>query len=248
MRSWLRQPSGQWSERRYRATIVALRALQLVGLGFMVYGLLGCSVDADALRSTSDSHAPIKGPGVLDGGAGAFDTSPGTPDVLPVFPDATPGVDGIAADLLGVAPDLLPPDAGPALDGIARPTDTGPASDLRPATPDVLPAPDSAPECPYVAWQTRPSTGEELWGIKMTVPETATCFTVCGSLRYLWLDPAGARSVKINDRAAARQLDSVSGYLPALPADGPFIFRIGAGDPITLSVAGYPNNTTGACP
>lgn len=241
MRSWLRQPSEQWSARRYRATIVALRALQLVGVGFMVYGLFGCSVDTDAIRTVStDSHAPIKGPGVLDGGASA-------PDVLPVSPDAMPGTDGIAADLLGVAPDLLPPDAGPVLDGIARPTDTGPASDLRPV-PDVLPALDSTPECPFMAWMTRPSTAEEQWGIKMSVPETTTCFTVCGSLRYLWLDPAGARSVKINDKAAARQLDPVAGYLPNLSADGPYTFRIGAGDPITLSVAGYPNNTTGACP
>jgi hypothetical protein len=202
-------------------------------------GLFGCSVDANALRPVStDSHAPIKGPGIFDGGT----------DVLPVSPDATPGTDGIAADLLGVAPDLLPPDAGLALDGLARPTDTSPASDLRPATPDVLPAPDATPECPFVAWMTRPSTAEEQWGIKMAVPETATCFTVCGSLRYLWLDPAGARSVKINDKPAARQLDPVAGYLPNLAGDGPYTFRIGAGDPITLSVAGYPSNTTGACP
>jgi hypothetical protein len=214
-------------------------------------GFFGCSVDTNALRPVStDSHAPIKGSGVgLDGGTPSTpDTLPSTPDVLPVSPDATPGTDGIAADLLGVAPDLLPPDAGLALDGLARPTDTSPASDLRPAMPDVLPAPDLAPECPYIAWMTRPSTAEEQWGIKMTVPETATCFTVCGSLRYLWLDPAGARSVKVNDKPAARQLDPVAGYLPNLSADGPYTFRVGAGDPITLAVAGYPNNATGACP
>jgi len=225
-------------------------------IALLALGFFGCSVDTNALRSASDSHAPVKGPGVgLDGGTPSTpDTLPSTPDVLPVSPDATPGTDGIAADLLGVAPDLLPPDAGLALDGLARPTDTSPASDLRPvtldvlpATPDVLPAPDLAPECPYIAWMTRPSTAEEQWGIKMTVPETATCFTVCGSLRYLWLDPAGARSVKINDKAATRQLDPVAGYLPNL-ADGPYVFRIGAGDPIVLAVAGYPTNTTGACP
>jgi len=199
---------------------------------------LGCSVDANALRPVStDSHAPIKGPGVFDGGA----------DVLPVSPDATPGMDGIAADLLGVAPDLLPPDAGPALDGLARPTDTGPASDLRPATPDVLPAPDLAPTCPFVAW-THPNPASDRWMLTVQIGSDAVCFTACGTLASVFLTPPSSR-VTINGVATAVNATETTGYLPAVTAvDGLWVFRAAAGTPTTISLAGWPSNTTGACP
>ena len=180
----------------------------------------GCSVEADSLRGSDTGHAPLKGPGVLD--AGAAEAPRAVPDVVP--------------------------DAVPAVDSLPPPTDTGTASgpEARPA--DVLPAPDLAPGCPFVAW-TRPSPAAERWGIELTAGSEATCFTVCGTLSFAWLVSPPTRAITVNDRALVTNPSDCCGYMPAVSAvEGVWVVRFGSGSPTVLSLAGYPTNTTGACP
>ena len=195
----------------------------------------GCSVDADALR------APTNRPS-LDAG----------------FPDVVPGMDSVAAEAPRAASDSLP-DAGLALEVRLPSLDTSPALDLlvlpdtRPAAPDlrsadVLPAPDLAPECPYVAW-TRPNPSLDRWMFTVDAPATEICFTTCGVLNHLGLSQPSSR-VKINGVATAPTWNENGGYMPGTAAaiDGLYVFRVSAGDPVTISVGGGPNNSTGACP
>lgn len=182
----------------------------------------GCSVDADSLRGSDTGQAPFKGPGTFDAG---------TPDILPSTeaPRATP-------------------DAVPGVDGFPSPVDMGTASgpEARPA--DVLPAPDLAPGCPFVAW-TRPSPAAERWGIELTAGSEATCFTVCGTLSFAWLASPPTRAITVNDRALVSNPSDCCGYMPAVSAvEGLWVVRFSSGSPTVLSLAGYPTNTTGACP
>lgn len=182
----------------------------------------GCSLDADSLRGSDTGQAPFKGPGILDAG---------TPDILPSAeaPRATP-------------------DAVPAVDGLPPPIDTGTASgpEARPA--DVLPAPDLVPGCPFVAW-TRSSPAAERWGIELAAGSEAACFTVCGTLSFAWLASPPTRAITVNDRALVTNPSDCCGYMPAVSAvEGVWVVRFGPGAATVLSLAGYPANTTGACP
>lgn len=204
----------------------------------------GCSVDAEALRAQPDSRAPVRGPGILDAGTPdvrpAFepDMRPSSPDSLPSFPDAVPSVDSVAAEAPRAASDSLS-DAGLA-DGLPSSLDTSPASDLRPA-PDVLPASDLISECPRVSW----SAIADQWRYLVDVPATPACFALCGKqLNFLMVTPSPGRSIKINGVASVSTFNEQTGYLPAVqPVDGFYVFRISAGDPVTISVVGQP----GAC-
>lgn len=219
-------------------------------LGLLLWAMqVGCSVDTASLRAPAG--APQRGPGVsLDAGALDAGKDLGRSADLGVsvdlgVPDITPPADLGVPDALPSAADVVP-DAVPV--DVLPPTDTGTASDLRPVG-DVLPAPDLAPECPYVAWSTKPQTTEQSWSFKVDISEGATCFTLCGKqLNFLMLTPLPGRSIKINGVATVPTVNERTGYLPAVqPIDSLYVFRVAAGDPVTISVAGWPNNTTGAC-
>jgi hypothetical protein len=174
-------------------------------------------------------------------------TRPATPDTSPLVPDTgTVVLDGKA-----VVPEVpvVVPDAGTGSEVHGGQDAMPVVPDLRPA--DVLPALDSAPECPYVSWVKPPpgSSSEIRWTITRTVDSAAECFTTCGSLMYLSLGQLPMRSVKINGVSASAVPNDTTGSLPGVGAvDGLWVFRIGAGDPGTLVIAGWPANSTGSCP
>ncbi len=199
----------------------------------LALALGGCSVDAESLR----------GPGILDAGAGvAIDA--GTPDTL-IFPDAVPGMDSVAAEAPRAASDSLSPDAVPAVD--VRPPAVDTAPDSRKG--DTLPAPDLAPECPFAAWVPPPASSPADTRPTCTVqaPETAFCFTLCGTLVSLYVGALPARTVTINGVPALAVPNDVSGSLPGTlqPLPGStYVVRVSAGATGSLTFTGW---TSGTC-
>lgn len=221
--------------------IAAVAAVLLTLFGCSVEGNLGVAASLDA-GADADQGGPRRG---FAGADGVAIEALAAPDTLPLAPEVARdlGVDTWIAD-------ATPVDVLPVVD--TRPSDTLIAVDTRPVV-DTTPviAPDTAPECPAIVWTKPPagSSSEVAWTVNRSIPDSASCFVVCGKVTGLHLGNLPYRLVTVNNVAALTAPNEQSGSMPFTiqVVDGKYTMRIAAGPAGSIYLTGWPANSAGTC-